>query len=315
MQPINRGLLKENAKLALKNNFWIIMAVVIVGSFLGCNWSGIARNNGSANVNVNTGTGSTQKTLIQVENVINKISDSDFTYDYDEDKSDVDNLESFYATFLEYFNMTHQDFMKMLRGAVAIILAIVIIINILLAIIQFVIGSFVSAPIGVGVSNFFMRNRKGIGRFTDMFSAFNKGKYMNTVKGMFSSNIRMFGWSLLFYFPGLVKYYQMYFMSYIMAENPSISPARAREISSKMTEGHKWQIFVLELSFLGWILLATLLFLIVVLCSCGLLAIPGMLLLYPVTAYQYATFAELYAERREYALVNGLASEQELSGF
>ncbi len=315
MQPINRGLLKDNAKLALKKNFWIIMAVVIVGSILGCNWSGIARNNGSANVNVNTGTGSTQKMLMQLENVINQISDSNFTYDYDESKTDVDNLESFYAAFLDYFDLTHQEFMKMLRGAILIILVIVILINIILSVIQFVIGSFLSAPIGVGVSNFFMRNRKGIGRFTDMFSAFNKGKYMNTVKAMFSSNIRMFGWSLLFYFPGLVKYYQMYFMSYIMAENPSITPARAREISSKMTEGHKWQIFVLELSFLGWILLAMMLFLIVVVCSCGLLTLPGMLLLYPVNAYQYATFAELYAERREYALVTGIASEQELSGF
>ena len=150
---------------------------------------------------------------------------------------------------------------------------------------------------------------------TIVFSAFTNGKYMKTVKSMFIANIQMYGWSLLFVIPGWIKYYQLYFMSYIMAENSDITPARAREISKKMTEGHKWQIFVLELSFLGWVILAALLMMLIMVCSCFILTIPSMLVMYPVTAYQYATFAELYAERREYALMTGIATADELRGF
>ena len=49
--------------------------------------------------------------------------------------------------------------------------------------------------------------------------------------------------------------------------------------------------------------------------SCGLLAIPGMLLVLPLTGYIETTKAELYAERREWMLANGNASQGELTGF
>lgn len=35
MEPINRKVLKENAKIALKNNFWMVMLITFVGSLLG----------------------------------------------------------------------------------------------------------------------------------------------------------------------------------------------------------------------------------------------------------------------------------------
>ena len=54
---------------------------------------------------------------------------------------------------------------------------------------------------------------------------------------------------------------------------------------------------------------------VLALISCGLLAIPGVLLIYPLVAYKNATYAELYEERREYMLMNGMAREDELIGF
>jgi len=196
-----------------------------------------------------------------------------------------------------------------------VLLVIIFIIDVIIVCIQFLIGSFLNAPIGVGVNYFFMKNRQAQGKFVDMFSAFFKGRYMKTVKTMFIANIQMYAWSLLFVIPGWIKYYQLYFVSYIMAENPDITPARAREISKQMTQGHKWQIFVLELSFIGWMLLALMLMIVISVMSCFILLLPSVLVLYPVVAYQYATFAELYAERREYALMTGIATSQELSGF
>ncbi len=319
MAPINRKLLKDNAKVALKHNFWIAVLVVLVGSFLGSNWTGLMGNSSSGSYSSGYSSSSevtsTQGVLLRLQNVINFVTDSDFNYDYDDSQSDENNIEDFYAAFLNYFNMSHDEFMGIIAGSLVVIMIIITIISIISMCIQFVIGSFVSAPVGVGVRKFFMNNRKASGKFMDMFDAFGKGKYMNTVKAMFSANIRIFGWSLLFYFPGLVKFYQYYFMAYIMAENPNITPQRAREISSKMSHGHKWQIFVLELSFLGWIFVCVGLIVLLSVCTCGILLLPSMLLIYPLSAYQQATFAELYAERREYSLMTGMVSEQELCGF
>lgn len=321
MSPINRRLLKDNAKVALKNNFWVAILVLLVGSFLGCNWNGLTGNSTSGSVgrytnySSNSEVTATQSMLLQLQNVINFVTDSEFDYDYDESKTDSKNIEDFYAEFLSYFDLTHENFMGMIATSIVVIMVVLTIVSIITICIQFAIGSFVSAPVGVGVRKFFMNNRKASGKFTDMFDSFGKGRYMNTVKAMFSVNIRIFGWSLLFYFPGLVKFYQYYFAAYIMAENPNITPQRAREISTQMSSGHKWQIFVLELSFIGWMLACVGLILLLSICTCGILMLPSMLLIYPLSAYQHATFAELYAERREYALVTGMVSEQELCGF
>ena len=51
MEPINRPLLKENAKQVLKRNFWMAMLVCLVGGLLGGNWTGLGRSGGSANFN------------------------------------------------------------------------------------------------------------------------------------------------------------------------------------------------------------------------------------------------------------------------
>jgi len=67
-------------------------------------------------------------------------------------------------------------------------------------------------------------------------------------------------WMLLLIVPGIIKSLS-YSMSYfIMAENPSISQADARRTSMRMMEGHKWELFCLEISFIGWLLLSALTF-------------------------------------------------------
>lgn len=315
MLPINRKLLKENAKTALKKGFWMAVLVILLGSLLGFNWNGITQSGGSFNISAYSQVQDTRAFLVNTQKLINFCAGSEFYYSYDSSRSDADNLMEFYNDFLVYFNMTHEEFMNLLIGSLVVIMGIMFIVGVISLCVKFAIGSFLSAPVGVGVRRFFMRNRKSAGKFTDMFSAFRDGRYMKTVKSMFLSNIRIFGWSLLFYFPGLVKYYQYYFVPFIMAENPSITPKRAREISTQMTTGHKWQIFVLELSFVGWLLVCFCIILGLTMFSCGLLMLPSLVFVYPLAAYQQATFAELYAERREYALVTGMVSGQELSGF
>ncbi len=67
-----------------------------------------------------------------------------------------------------------------------------------------------------------------------------------------------FLWSLLFLIPGLIKYYAYAMTPYIMAEKPDMGINDAITRSRQIMKGHKWQLFLLDLSFIGWMLLSIL---------------------------------------------------------
>lgn len=328
MESINRKLLKENGKIALKRNFWMIMLVAFVGSFLGVQWTGLLNGGGGVNFNFNvnysnnrfqnglTDAANAMEVFLEsMESLINQKTSGDFDYTYNYALSESDNIKEFIDELSSHFHISQEKLAQSVGFGIGIFLIIFLLIYVLAVCIQFLIGSFLYAPVGVGYRRYFMKNRKGEVKFTELFSSFSGGNYMRIVGTMFATNIRIFGWSLLFYFPGLVKRYQYYFVPYIMAENPGISKERAMEISKEMTDGHKWQMFVLDLSFVGWVLVFILEELVLALISCGILAIPGVLLIYPLVGYEQVTWAELYAERREYMLMTGSVSPEELNGF
>ena len=68
----------------------------------------------------------------------------------------------------------------------------------------------------------------------------------------------MFLWSLLFIIPGIIAGYRYRFALYNLCENPEMGVMEALNMSKAQTRGHKWELFVLDLSFLGWELLCTL---------------------------------------------------------
>lgn len=146
-------------------------------------------------------------------------------------------------------------------------------------------GSFVGNPVRVGSCAFFMESRDemqsvGVGK---LFWAFENGRYKNVVMVMFMRWLYTFLWSLLFIIPGIIKSYEYFLVPYILHDNPSIHYKDALQISKDMMYGNKWRLFVLELSFIGWEILALL--------CCGM----GFIFLSP---YMEATFAEFYADVR-----------------
>lgn len=165
-------------------------------------------------------------------------------------------------------------------------------------VIGFVLSFFVFGPMQVGMVRYYMESRNGASSFGQLFYGF-KRNYMNTATAMFLTNLFVSLWSLLLIVPGIIKGLAWSQVPYILAENPNLSGARARAISAQMTDGQKWEIFVLQLSFLGWILLGSLL------CGIGL---------FFVEPYVQATYAELYAKLRDRALSEGFATLEELPG-
>ena len=62
-------------------------------------------------------------------------------------------------------------------------------------------------------------------------------------------------WSLLLVVPGIIKAYAYSMSMYILADNPEMEQAEARKASIEMMNGHKWELFCLHFSFIGWHLL------------------------------------------------------------
>ena len=65
-------------------------------------------------------------------------------------------------------------------------------------------------------------------------------------------------WSMLFIVPGLIASYRYRFALYNLLENPDLTVMQAIDMSKRQTRGFKGQIFALDLSYLGWALLASL---------------------------------------------------------
>ena len=149
-------------------------------------------------------------------------------------------------------------------------------------IVGFLLAVFVFNPVAVGLRQFFRQNatdsRTGLSR--DNIGLAFSGNYTNVVAAMFTTGLFVFLWSLCFIVPGIIKSYSWRMVPYIIAEDPEITGTEARERSAEMMNGSKWESFVLDLSFLGWIIL-------------GVFTL-GILNLVFTNPYKAATDAELF---------------------
>lgn len=83
---------------------------------------------------------------------------------------------------------------------------------------------------------------------------FRKGfkPYFRNVWGMFLMGLFVNLWALLLIIPGIVKAYAYSMTPYILVDYPELSANQAINLSKKMMRGHKFDLFYLHLSFLGW---------------------------------------------------------------
>lgn len=106
--------------------------------------------------------------------------------------------------------------------------------------------------------------------FADFFSAF---------KVTFLIGLYTFLWSLLFIIPGIVKSISYSMSIYVLADNKGKKATQCIEQSVYITHGHKKELFILSLSFFGWLILSVFTL--------------GILLIW-VAPYMYATYANAY---------------------
>lgn len=168
-------------------------------------------------------------------------------------------------------------------------------------VIAFVINVFLTAPLNIGFNRYFLALRDPYDNeapsISLVFSCFKKGQYMKAVKSWGLTLLFIQLW-LLIPCAGVIiyciKFYEYFYVPFIMADNPDIDRKSATAISSQMTNGEKGKIFVMQLSFLGWQLLS--------LININGISIFGMW----VTPYIQTTYANLYDFVKRRSIGTGL---------
>lgn len=174
------------------------------------------------------------------------------------------------------------------------LLSTMLVIILIVFLIAFAYNIFVGSVTLVGQKRFFTQAPKGNREFNNLFYGFTNGSYMKTVKTMLVMNIYIFLWTLLLIVPGIIKSYEYKMVPYLLADNPNMSTKEALELSSRMTNGNKMDMFILDLSFLGWLMLAGLAASVVGMFAPLLAFLLGTVAACFVMPYIEATYAQLY---------------------
>ncbi|WP_317394521.1 DUF975 family protein [Faecalicoccus pleomorphus] len=188
---------------------------------------------------------------------------------------------SFFTIITEMVNPTH-TYLTVL-GNYAIDVNGLIRLWIIITIISWLYSIFLGHTILIGAYKYFILSIKENPSTSTLFDFF-KTSYWNIVKVTFFYQIKIVLWTLCFIVPGIIKAYEYCMVPYILAEHPEMKSAAVFERSRMLTQNNKLNIFVLEISFIGWLFLGML--------CCGI----GILFVSP---YIDITMTHLYLKLKE----------------
>lgn len=269
-----RADLKANGKIAFYRNYWSCVAGSVLTAFL-CGEAGSGASGFFTGSNSNSG---------------RRYSDTEYYGNIGH--HGVMGRHGIVRPRVAEYNVNRLFAILAVAGTIAILIAAVAVLAF-----ELLVGNVIK----VGGTRYYMENREHQTGISQIFYGFRGGRYWKIVQTMFFKKLYIFLWSLLFVIPGIIKSYAYMMVPYLLSENPDMDRRRALELSEEMMKGHKGEAFVLELSFIGWVLLSGL--------TCGILMI------FYVQPYVDATMAEYYTAIRAEALQKGIVEEYELPGY
>ena len=144
-----------------------------------------------------------------------------------------------------------QNLEQFLEGTLGLAMPLVLTVSLLLLVARLAL----SGAMSMGRATYSLNLIDGVeAEFADLFVGFRRfydALIMNVV-----SILMVFLGMLLFVVPGIILGYAYAMAPYILAETPDISGTEALRLSRQMMKGHKWELFWLELTFIGWSILA-----------------------------------------------------------
>ncbi len=259
---MNRKMLKENAKANMKKNHWIFVAIAFI---------------------MGLGT-----------------SNSSFSFSINVDKES-------YTSFFSNPEQTQSQFSKLITDERALITLVVFFISavflfLVITIISTALQAFVFTPLRAGGIRFLLKQRKNHpARFSELICNFKDKTFLNIAITTLIKTLYIFGYTLLLFIPGIIKSYEYWAVTYILAVRPDIDRKEALRLSKTIMDGHKMELFILDLSFIGWKILSSI--------TGGLVGI-----LY-VSPYMECTFAEFFGYIRTEAIKNEIITANDIPDY
>ena len=144
-------------------------------------------------------------------------------------------------------------------------------------------------PIAWGFEIMFLRNIRKEEKELDLGEMFEGFKdYARILLTNLLRAVYTLLWMLLLIIPGFIKAYSYSMTNYILKDDPDLKYNSAIEKSMAMMKGHKMDLFLLDLSMIGWLILSII--------TCGI----GLLFLTPYNLTAHAHFYEdLKAEEQQ----------------
>lgn len=166
--------------------------------------------------------------------------------------------------------------------------------------ISFGLGLLLILPLAVGMQLVYISLWKREKVSVDvMFTSAFQENFGRKLCGMLLMELYTFLWSLLFVIPGIVKSYSYAATQYILAKYPNITADNAIKLSMRVMNGRKLDLFIFDLSYIGWQLLGALTF--------------GILNIFWVYPYYYTARAGFIDEVIADAVENGRVDASELA--
>jgi uncharacterized membrane protein len=110
-------------------------------------------------------------------------------------------------------------------------------------------------PLGWGLSIIFLDvARSKEFNYGVLFDGFKD--YVRIFLTLLLQGIYTFLWSLLLIVPGIIKSYSYSMTNFILKDEPDLKYDAAINKSMKLMDGHKMDLFILDLSMIGWFLLS-----------------------------------------------------------
>lgn len=303
----SRKELKKNAKVVMKKHYWLFVLLCLIAGILGTEYTS------SVKFEKNAAVEDTETSTDKLST--NSLTDEFFSFAQDigngqeqkrreaaeqEEKRYVEESQTRQNAVLGRSRGAFSEIVnKTMSGAYLVTLAVAIrslvgsdgITGVILTLLGFGVMFFVQTFI-VGIYRVVMRRMFLEGRcyqkvpVTRVWFLLKIKKWMHAGLALLVSGVlELLWWCTII--GGVIKYYSYYMVPFIIAENPDIRALDAITLSRHMMNGHKWECFKLEWSFIGWKILGDITF--------------GLVDIFYTNPYQTATMAEYYAELRRLA--------------
>lgn len=156
--------------------------------------------------------------------------------------------------------------------------------SLIAGIILLLIYIFIKLVLDIGKNRYYLEARRYRGtKIEKILFPYRARKTVHIALIIFIRNIYQLLWNLTI-IGGFIKHYEYLMIPYVLAENPNIKRKEAFKLSKEMMHGLKWQTFKLDVSLIGWYLLAIPTF--------------GFSNIFYTDAYKEFIYAELYMNVR-----------------